>query len=68
MHERLMLAIEDGDIKVLDLREEGERDQDVRLNKRPACKVLRELLSDDRTPALRLQSVQEPTRFQRCSL
>ena len=48
MHERLMKAIEDGDIQVLDLSEEGDGDQDVRLYKRPAMKVLKELLSDER--------------------
>lgn len=48
MHERLMRAIEDGDIEVIDLWEEGDGQQDVRLYKRPALKVLRELLSDQR--------------------
>ena len=48
MHERLMKTIEDGDIQVLDLWEEGDGDQDVRLYKRPALKVLKELLSDER--------------------
>ena len=43
-----MKAIEDGDIQVLDLWEEGDGDQDVRLYKRPALKVLKELLSDER--------------------
>ena len=48
MHERLMWAIEDGNIEVLDLKEEGDGDQDESLYKRPALKVLRELLSDER--------------------
>ena len=39
---------EDGDIQVLDPWEEGGGDQDVRLYKRPALKVLKELLSDER--------------------
>ena len=48
MHERLMGAIEQGDLEIIDLREEGDGDQDVRLFKRPADKVLRELLADPR--------------------
>ena len=46
MHERLMAAIEEGDLEVIDLKEDGDGNQDVRLFKRPAGKVLRELLSD----------------------
>lgn len=48
MHERLMKCIEEGDIEVIDLWEEGDGNQDVLLYKRPALKVLRELLSDER--------------------
>lgn len=48
MHVRLMKAIEEGDIEVIDLWEDGDGQQDVRLYKRPALKVLRELLSDER--------------------
>ena len=48
MHERLMSAIEAGDIKVIDLWAEGDCNKDVRLYKRPALKVLQELLSDER--------------------
>ena len=48
MHERLMGAIEEGDIEVIDLWQEGDGIQDVRLFKRPAGKVLRELLADPR--------------------
>ena len=48
MHERLMAAIEEGDLEVIDLKEDGDGNQDVRLFKRPAGKVLRELLSDPR--------------------
>ena len=46
MHERLMACIEEGDVEVLDLWEEGDGDQEVMLYKRPALKVLRELLAD----------------------
>ena len=48
MHERLMAAIEEGDLEVIDLKEDGDGNQDVRLFKRPAGKVLRELLSNPR--------------------
>jgi len=48
MHERLMGAIEEGDIQVIDLWQEGDGRQDLRLFKRPAGKVLRELLADPR--------------------
>jgi len=48
MHERLMGAIEEGDLQVIDLKEDGDGEQDVRLFKRPAGKVLRELLADPR--------------------
>ena len=48
MHERLMAAIEEGDLQIIDLKEHGDGEQDVRLFKRPAGKVLRELLADPR--------------------
>ena len=48
MLQQLMLAIEEGNIEVIDLWEYGEGNQDVMLYKRPAIKVLRELLSDER--------------------
>ena len=48
MHERLMGAIEEGDLQVIKLKEDGDGEQDVRLFKRPAGKVLRELLADPR--------------------
>ena len=48
MHERLMRAIEDGDIEVLDLWEEGDGLQDNTFVKRKASKVLMELISDER--------------------
>ena len=41
IHERLMAAIEEGDLEVIDLKEDGDGEQDVRLFKRPAGKVLR---------------------------
>ena len=43
-----MAAIEEGDLEVIDLKEDGDGNQDVRLFKLPAGKVLRELLSDPR--------------------
>ena len=48
MHEHLMRCIEDEDIQVIDLWEEGDGNQEVLLYKRPGLKVLRELLSDER--------------------
>ena len=48
MHERLMAVIEEGDLEVIDLKKDGDGEQDVRLFKRPAGKVLRELLADPR--------------------
>ena len=41
VYERPMSAIEAGDSEVIDLWEEGDCNQDVRLYKRPAMKVLR---------------------------
>ena len=37
MHERLMASIEEGDLEVIDLKEDGDGNQDVRLFKRPKC-------------------------------
>jgi hypothetical protein len=48
MHQRLMLAVEDGDIEVIDMWEEGDGIQDVSFVKRKVAKVLMELLSDER--------------------
>ena len=39
VHERLMTAIEAGDIEVIDLWKEGGCNQDVRSYKKPALKV-----------------------------
>ena len=47
LHERLVSAIEAGDIEVIDLGEEGDCNQDDRLYKRPALKVLQEILFSD---------------------
>jgi hypothetical protein len=49
MYERLMKCIEDEDIQVIDLWEQGDGNQEVLLYKRPALKaeVLRELLADE---------------------
>ena len=64
MHERLMAAIEKGDLEVIDLKEDGDGNQEVRLFKLPAGKVLRELLAyprpglAGRMPALCLQGIQ----------
>jgi hypothetical protein len=48
MHQRLMQAVEDGDIKVIDMWEEGDGLQDVSFVKRKVAKVWMELLSDER--------------------
>ena len=48
MHQRLMLAVEDGDIEVINVWEEGDGIQDVSFVKRKVAKVLMELLSDER--------------------
>ena len=47
MHERLMRAVEEGDIEVIDMWEEGDGPQDNTFVKRKASKVLIELLSDE---------------------
>jgi hypothetical protein len=43
-----MRAVEDGDIEVIDVWEEGDGIQDVSFVKRKVAKVLMELLSDER--------------------
>ncbi len=48
MHQRLIQAVEDGDIEAIDMWEEGEGLQDVTFVKRKVAKVLTELLSDER--------------------
>ena len=48
LHERLMRAVEQGDIEVIDMWEEGDGPQDNTFVKRKVAKVLRELLSDER--------------------
>ena len=48
MHERLVLAVEDGQMDILDMRQEGDGEQDARFFKRKADVVLRELLADER--------------------
>jgi hypothetical protein len=48
LHERLMRAVEDGDIEVIDMWEEGDGPQDNIFIKSKVLKVLMELLSDER--------------------
>ncbi len=48
MHESLMRAVEEGDIEVIDMWEEGDGPQDNTFVKRKVSKVLMELLSDER--------------------
>jgi hypothetical protein len=48
MHERLMRAVEDGDIEVIDMWEEGDGLQDNTFVKRKVSKVLIELIADER--------------------
>ena len=48
LHERLMHAVEEGDIEIIDMWEEGDGDQDVTFVKRKLEKVLRELMADPR--------------------
>jgi len=47
MHKRLLACMEAGDFEVIDLWEEGDRNQPVQLYKLPGLKVLRELLTDE---------------------
>jgi hypothetical protein len=44
MHERLMRAVEEGDIEVIDMWEEGDGHQENTIVKRKVSKVLMELL------------------------
>jgi hypothetical protein len=48
LHERLMRAVEQGDIEVIDMWEEGDGPQDNTFVKRKVAKVLTELISDER--------------------
>jgi len=48
LHERLMKAVEEGDIEIIDMWEEGDGDQDVTFVKRKLEKVMRELIADPR--------------------
>ena len=41
LHERLMKAVEEGDIEIIDMWEEGDGDQDVTFVKRKLEKVMR---------------------------
>ena len=68
-----MQTIEEGDIEVIDLWEDGDGNQDVWLYKRPALKVLKELHSDEQLAGqqhfgFNFQAVQELTRFPRSGL
>ena len=65
MHERLMAAIDEGDLEVIDLKEDGDGEQDVRLFKRPAGKVLRELLADPRLAGCQQGASTLPSRSTR---
>ena len=48
MHQRLMRAVSDGEMEILDMWQEGDGDQDVRFFKRKVEIVLRELIADER--------------------
>ena len=48
LHERLMKAVEEGDIEIIDMWEEGDGDQDVTFVKRKLEKIMRELMADVR--------------------
>ena len=48
MHNRLMRAVEDGDIEVINMWEEGDWLQDNTFVKRKVLKVLMELIADER--------------------
>jgi len=48
MHERLMRAVEVGEMDILDMWQDGDGEQDVRFFKRKVEVVLRELLADER--------------------
>jgi len=48
MHERLMRAVADGEMDILDMWQEGDGEQDVKFYKRKVEGVLRELIADER--------------------
>ena len=48
MHDRLMRAVADGEMDILDMWQEGDGVQDVRFFKRKVEVVLRELIADAR--------------------
>ena len=48
LHERLIHAVEAGDIEIIDMWEEGDGDQEVTFVKRKLEKDLRELMADPR--------------------
>jgi len=48
MHERLMRAVEEGEMEIIDMWQDGDGAQDVRFFKRKVEIVLRELLADER--------------------
>ncbi len=47
LHESLMRAVEDGNIEIIDMWEEGDGDQDVTFVKRKLEKILLELMADE---------------------
>ena len=66
MHQQLIQAIDEGNIEVIDLWEDGDGNQDVRLYKRPTLKGLRELPSELGPTGSTL--ISSCTRFQRSGL
>jgi len=48
MHERLMRAVEEGEMEIIDMWQDGDGAQDVRFFRRKVEIVLRELLADER--------------------
>ena len=48
MHKRLMEAVDNGQIEVIDMQQDQDGDQDVRFFKRKVSDVLQELLADER--------------------
>ena len=59
MHERLMRAVADGQMDILDMWQEGDGQQDVRFFKRRVEVVLRELLADERLKGSQFYSFKE---------
>ena len=59
MHERLMRAVEDGQMDIIDMHQEGDGEQDVRFFKRRVEVVLRELLADERLNGCQFYKFQE---------